>query len=43
MADATDFVKYTDRLPELIGGLPIVEEGYKCSISCHWFMVDDTR
>ena len=43
--EATDFIQYTDTLPELIGGLPSVEEGYLCfevSISCQ-FMVDDTR
>ena len=37
---AVEFVKYTDTVPEPIGGLPIVEEGYKCLVcpyhACSW-------
>ena len=43
--DATEFVKYTDTLPELISGIPIVEEGYKCLIcpghASSWTMIRD--
>lgn len=43
--DATEFVKYTDILPEPISGIPIVEEGYRCLICpCHassWTMIRD--
>ena len=33
--DTTEFIEYTDTLPEPIGGLPILEEGYKCLICPH--------
>ena len=42
LEDTMAFVKYIDTLPESIGGLPVVENGYKCLICPHsWSTMRD--